>query len=82
MIVCKTSKFVIGLPGKATFTAEDWANRYITVVYPVWGLPDVFVSDMDSKFLSALWKSLCRAARIDIRMSAAHHQSANGQRAG
>lgn len=34
---------------------------------------------MVSKFLSALWKSLCRAAKIDIRMSAAHHQSANGQ---
>lgn len=79
LITCKTSKFIRGLIGGTEYDAEDWAKIYIAHVYPDWGLPDVFISDMDSKFLSALWRGLCEAANVDIRMTAANHAAANGQ---
>ncbi|KAJ8122730.1 hypothetical protein ONZ43_g1146 [Nemania bipapillata] len=79
LIVDKTSKFVKTLVGKTTHTTEDWANLYIKHVYADWGLPDAFVSDVDRKFVSDLWKALCKAAQIDMKVTAAYHHSANGQ---
>lgn len=79
LITCKTSKFIRGLIGRTDYTAEDWAREYVAHIYPDWGLPDVFISDMDGKFMSSLWKGLCSAAGIDVRMTAAHHSAANGQ---
>jgi hypothetical protein len=79
VMVCKASKFVRVIIGKETFSAADWARLYVLQVYADWGLPDMLISDMDPKFVSALWTSLCRAARIDMRLAAAHHHAANGQ---
>jgi hypothetical protein len=67
------------LLGKTTYTAEDWARLYIFHVYADWGLPDAFMSDMDSKFVGELWTNLCKAANIAVRLTAAHHSAANGQ---
>ena len=79
LITDKTSKFHKSIIGKTTFVTEDWAKLYILHVYPDWGLPDVFISDVDSKFLSDLWTNLCKAANISIKMAAAYHHPANGQ---
>ncbi|KAF2963381.1 hypothetical protein GQX73_g10196 [Xylaria multiplex] len=79
IIVDKTSKFVKTIIGETTHTAEDWAELYLHRVYADWGLPDAFVSDMDKKFVSGLWTALCKAASIDMKVSAAYHHSANGQ---
>ena len=78
-IVDKTSKFMKTIIGKQTHTAKDWARLYIQYVYPDWGLPDGFISDMDRKFVGELWKELCRAANINAKATAANHQKANGQ---
>lgn len=64
VIICKTFKFILIIVGKLNFTTEDWARFYLDRVYLIWGLPDVFVFDMDPKFVSELWKSLCEAANI------------------
>lgn len=79
LIVCKTSKFVFALAGKVTYTTEDWARLYLEFVYPSCGFPDIFVSDMDTKFVSEFWKELCKATGTEIRVTAAHHSAANGQ---
>lgn len=79
LITDKTSKFMIAIPGKASYTTEDWAIRYMEQVYPIWGFPQTFISDMDSKFISDFWTALCKAAETQIRMTAAHHSAANGQ---
>lgn len=79
LVTCLLAKFVKTLIGKTTDTAEQWASRYMERVYTDWGLPDAFVSDMDSKFVGAVWTSLCHAAQVDVRLTAAHHSAANGQ---
>lgn len=74
---------VMGLTTSPAFfqhrTAEQWASAYIAQIYPDWGLPFIFIHDVDPKLMSELWQSLCRTAGIQSHTSAAYHQQANGQ---
>ena len=44
-----------------------------------WGMPAIFVHDIDPKLVSQPWVSLCTAAGTKCYTSAAYHQQANGQ---
>lgn len=79
LMLDKTAKFLRFIFGRDDFTAEKWAQLYLDLIYSDWGLPDTFVSDMDPKFMSALWQSMCKAGHIDVRTAAAYHHSAVGQ---
>ena len=45
------------MPGKDTYTAEDWADTYIDVTVD-WGLPAALIPDRDKKFMSDFWKAV------------------------
>ncbi|KAK7992138.1 hypothetical protein PG988_000932 [Apiospora saccharicola] len=79
IIVCKLTKFVFAIIGRSDWDTEQWAREYIKYIYTIVGFPDAFISDMDPKFVSKFWACLCKAANIEVKMTAAHHQSANGQ---
>lgn len=79
LLVDKTSKFVMGIPGRSDYTMKDWAKAYFERVYPVCGLPRALVSDQDPKLTSEFWQELCALAGLRLILTAAHHSSANGQ---
>lgn len=78
-ITDKFSKAVNIIPGKDTFSAEDWSNCYFTSVYPSWGLPAFFVSDRDAKFTGVFWSTLFKRVGTTLAMTTAYHPSADGQ---
>ncbi|KID93902.1 Ribonuclease H-like protein, partial [Metarhizium majus ARSEF 297] len=78
-ITDKFSKVVRCIPGNLKWSAEDWANAYVRTVYPDWGMPHLFIHDVDSKLVSQLWQSMCKVANVKTNTSAPHHQQANGQ---
>jgi hypothetical protein len=79
VIVDKFTKAVKLLPGKTTYTAIDWARKYFKRVYPSWGLPQVIISDRDSKFTSEFWTYLFTRAQVRLGITAAYHPAADGQ---
>lgn len=52
LIVDKFTKFIRYILGKTTWTAEEWATAYIDQEYSDWGLPFIFVHDVDPKLMS------------------------------
>ena len=78
-ITCKVSKFISYLVGKITYAAEDWADKYYSVIYSFWGFPDKIISDQDSKFMGRFWRALFQLAKVQLAFTAAHHSAGNGQ---
>jgi hypothetical protein len=58
VILCRLSSMVHLVPVRTTLTAADAANRFITEVVRLHGLPDSIVSDRDPKFTSRFWTEL------------------------
>ena len=57
-ITCKFSKRIALIPGKSTWSAEEWAAVVLLRLQIAdWGLPSAMISDRDPKFMSDLWKA-------------------------
>ena len=61
-----------------TSAAEDCARTYFTQNFKDKGLPDIIISDRDSKFLSEFWTTLSLHARTELSFTTAHHSQAGG----
>ena len=52
-VTCKFSKRTTFIPGKTTYTAEDWGLLLLDALLTGdWGIPVVIISDRDRKCLS------------------------------
>lgn len=78
-ITDKFTKVIRLIPGRDTWTAEEWGTSFFHTVYKDWGLPRVFVSDRDAKFTSSFWTKLFHLAGVELAMTTAYHPSADGQ---
>ena len=67
----------IGLHENAT--AKDVAETFLREVWKLHGLPTEIISDMDAKFSSEFWESLCKMLGVKRRMSTAYHPQTDGQ---
>jgi len=67
----------IGLHENAT--AKDVAHTFLREVWKLHGLPTEIISDMDAKFSSEFWESLCKMIGVKRRMSMAYHPQTDGQ---
>ena len=77
---CKFSKRVGLLAGKATDTAEAWADRLLNFLSIAgWGIPRAMVCDRDPKFIKAFWQRLFAKLATKIMMTTAWHPQADGQ---
>ena len=54
-------------------TARDVADTFLKEVWTIHGLPSEIISDMDAKFSSEFWESLCKSLGIKSKMSTAYH---------
>jgi hypothetical protein len=75
----KFTKSVEIIPGKSTWSANEWgaavANRLLLVG---WGIPMVFLSDRDSKFLSEFWAAIFGDLKVKMLLAAAYHSQTDG----
>jgi hypothetical protein len=77
-ITCKASKRCTILPGKATYSAADWAAVFLEGTVD-WGLPSAIISDRDRKFMSELWHTLFKRLGVQQMVTTAYHPQADGQ---
>ena len=75
----KFTKYICILLGQDNFSAYDWAHEFYDHVYKDWGSPQTIISDRDLKFTSMFWKALFKRAKVNLQMTTAHHQAADGQ---
>jgi hypothetical protein len=80
VIVCRLTKFVVGIPTKSTLTAKACAE----LLYTHWflkgyGFPLSIVSDRDKLFVSNIWQEFCTLIGAKRNMSTARHQQTDGQ---
>ena len=56
-----------------TATAETAARNFVSSVLHDVGLPDFFVSDIDTRFIRAFWKGLHAALGASLIFGSLHH---------
>ncbi|OQE13629.1 hypothetical protein PENFLA_c045G00936 [Penicillium flavigenum] len=62
---CKFTKRICTIPGKATWTSKGWAVAVLAHIQSAdWGLPTIWISDMDPKFVRGFWQSMFNALRF------------------
>jgi len=77
---CKFSKRILLIAGHDTLTAEAWAHRFLDALLSSdWGLPSVIISDRDSKFMGAWWKTIFNRLGTKLLRSTAYHPQTDGQ---
>ncbi|KAE8997313.1 hypothetical protein PR003_g14932 [Phytophthora rubi] len=74
VFVCRLSKMVL-----KSVTAPQAAQLFVDNVFCHHGLPEVFVSDRDPRFVSHLWHHLFRLLGTRLDMSTADHPQTDGQ---
>ena len=73
------TKAVILIPCKETITAEGVAKLYLEHVFKCVGLPNIFIHDRDTQFMSSFAIKMCQALGIKQNASTAFHPRTDGQ---
>ena len=55
------------------------ADIFLQNVFRFHGMPEVFLSDRDSKFNSTFWKEFFRICNVKINLSSSYHPQTDGQ---
>ena len=79
IVVCMLSKQAHLIPTTTTVKAEGVAKLYFDQIYRLHGLPKFIVSDRDTKFTGAFWRTLQRMVGTDLMMSTTDHPQTDGQ---
>jgi hypothetical protein len=79
IIVDRFSKSSHFFPIKKKDSPETLARLFIARYIPLHGLPLVILSDRDLRFLALIWQAVMRMLGIEIALTTARHQQANGQ---
>jgi hypothetical protein len=67
------------IPGRETFSAEEWARAFFYTYCRRWGVPGRILSDRGKIFLSEFWKTLFKMMRTDLLVTTAYHPQTDGQ---
>jgi hypothetical protein len=73
------TKWIKVIPGRDTWSGEDWARAYYLDGYEDMGLPEKMISDRDPKFTSAYWTELCSITNTRLAFTTSYHAQADGQ---
>ena len=77
---CKSTKRIVLTPGRADWTAQQWAAAWIVdLEVRDWSYPLQIISDRDPKFLSDFFTAMAGALKIKMCTTAAYHPQADGQ---
>ena len=73
------SKFVKHKPLQLSDTSKIMGEKFKHSWHDVgFGIPDVIISDRDTKLTSAVWDDLCQSLNISRNLATARHQQTNG----
>ena len=79
-VTCKASKRMLLIAGQSTWDAPAWANATLAaLIGHDWGIPQAIISDRDSKFVSAFWKTIFTALKYNLLTSTAYHTQTDEQ---
>jgi hypothetical protein len=79
-VTCKFSKRKMFIPGKVTWSAEEWGNALVDGLLAAdWGIPCRIILDRDRKFLSAVWKTIFSRLNMKLLFSLSYHPQTDGQ---
>ncbi|QQK41291.1 reverse transcriptase [Penicillium digitatum] len=77
---CKSTKRIGSTPGKKTWSGEEWAIAVLRDLQKGdWGIPVVWISDRDKRFVQGFWKGIFTALRTKLLYTAAYNPQADGQ---
>ena len=79
VVACRLTKMRHLIPCRDTATAEELAELFIRHVFRLHGLPRTVVSDRGPQFIAKFWQALCKALKIQAKLSTAHHPQTDGQ---
>ncbi|KZV16743.1 DNA/RNA polymerase superfamily protein [Dorcoceras hygrometricum] len=79
VIIDRLTKSAHFLPVKTTYDVSRYTDLYVKEIVRLHRVPVSIVSDIDSKFTSAFWKSLHRALGTKLTFSTAFHPQTDGQ---
>ena len=79
VVVDRLTKSAHFLPGKVTYTVDNWAQLYVKEIVRLHGVPVSIVSDRDPRFTSAFWRGLQKALGTRLDFSTAFHPQTDGQ---
>ena len=73
VIVDRLTKSAHFLPIKITYSLEQLAYFYVNEIIRLHGVPKSIISDRDSDFMSAFWRSVQKAMGTKLKFSTAFH---------
>ena len=79
VFVDRLSKMVHFAPCTKEISAEKYAQLFTDHVFKHHGLPEVIISDRDSRFTSRFWRELFQKLGKDLRFSTAFPPKTDGQ---
>jgi hypothetical protein len=79
VFVCRLSKLMKVFPCHKTITAKDTADLYLREMVKLFGVPSRVISDRDSKFMAAFWKTLMAGLGTKLSFSTQYHPESDGQ---
>ena len=77
-IVDRLTKSDHFLPVKTTYSADQYADLYVSEIVRLHGVPKSIISDRGSVFTSNFWKGLQRAMGSRLKFSTAFHPQTDG----
>jgi transposase InsO family protein len=78
-VVDKFTKMGHFIPTTQNVTAKGTARLLIKEIVTRHGLPDIIISDRDTRFTAALWQEIWKQFGTELKMSTSYHPQSNGQ---
>lgn len=79
IVVDRLTKRVLFVPCHTKDKAHHTAQRFLSDVVRLFGLPTTIVTDRDPKFVSAFWVKLCELLRVGQLLCTSGHAQTDGQ---
>jgi transposase InsO family protein len=79
VIVDRFTKYAHFVPLSHPYSVETVAQAFIDHVVKLHGPPLCIVSDRDRIFTSAMWKSIFKSLKVQLRFSSSYHPQSDGQ---
>ena len=79
VFVDKLSKMSHFVATKTAISAPELAKIFFDTVFRLHGMPEVIISDRDTRFTSLFWRALFKSMDTKLAMSTAFHPQTDGQ---